>query len=375
MAIRRLGGVLVAVVVGMALAGGSGDASVEAIAETVVVAGGPCGDAVLGTTCQAYFPDVARDPYGDADDLLMVYRWAADHANKPSQLRMVRSRDGGATWLPATPFVVAGTDGLDRRDPSLTVSRGGRLLLSYFVADVATSATSGTVVSYRDADDAAFSVPAVVRSSTLPHPATSAKIVELTNGQLLIPLYGASSAGGPTQAVVVASVDGGQTWDGTLSGRQKTIAASATESYQEPALAEVGPGHVRAVLRVESAAGPASAVQADSYGDTYLTTWGAPWALGVPMHGPELLTVPGTDYVPYLWSQPSGTTSRPTMIAVRRGAVGWPQTPHRTLYAATTYDTGYPSTVAVSATQFVTVVYDEARLAVLALRYLVTDVG
>jgi len=376
MAIRRLGGLFAVLVVGMGLAGGSGDASVgRAIAETVVVAGGPCGDAALGVTCQAYFPDVAQDPHGDADDLVMVYRWAAEHANKPSQLRMVRSRDGGATWLPATPFVVADAAGLDHRDPSLTTLRGGRLLLSYFVADAATSAASGTAVAYRDADDVAFSVPAVVYSSTLPHPATSAKIVELTNGKLLIPVYGASAAGGPVQTAVVASVDGGLTWDGRVPGRQKTIAATASESYQEPALVEVAPGHVRAIMRVESAAGTGSAVQSDSYGDTYLTTWGAPWALGVPMHGPEILAVPGTSYVPYLWSQPNGTTSRPTMVAVRRGAVDWPQTPRRTLYAATTYDTGYPSTVAVNATQFVTVVYDEARLAVIALRYFVTDVG
>ncbi len=340
-----------------------------AVVQVVAVAGGSCGDPALGTSCRPYFPDVARDPHGDGDDLLAVYRWAADHATRPSQLRMVRSGDGGATWQAATPFVVAAGSGLDYRDPSLTTLRGGRLLLSYFVND---GATTRTEVVRRDASGVAFSAPAPVFSSTLPHPATSAKIVELANGQLLIPLYGAPAPGGDAHAIVVASLDGGLTWDGRRPGRQKTIASAAGTHYQEPAIVEVTPGHVRAVMRVETAAGTVSAVQSDSYGNTYLTAWGPPWALGVAMHGPELLTVPGTGYLPYLWCQP-GQHGRPTMIAVRRGAAGWPGTPRWPLYAASTADTGYPGTVALGADRLVTLVYDESRAAVIALRYAVTE--
>ena len=345
--------------------------SAEAVAvQTVAVTGGPCGDPALGADCRPYFPDVARDPHGDGDDLLAVYRWAVDHVSRPSQLRMVRSRDGGATWQAATPFVVASAAGLDFRDPSLTTMRNGRLLLSYFVND---GTTTRTEVVHRDTDGVAFSAPAPVLSSTLPHPATSAKIVELANGQLLIPVYGTPAGNAYRQSAVVASLDGGLSWDGRVTGRQKTLAAAAGTHYQEPAIAEVAPGHVRALVRVETAAGSVSAVQSDSYGGTYLTTWGRPWALGVPMHGPELLTVPGTDQVPYLWSQP-GNGSRPTMIAVRRGAVPWPATPRWPLYAPATPDAGYPGTVALSAAQLVTVVYDETRSAVIAVRYPVTDV-
>jgi hypothetical protein len=339
-------------------------------AQTVAVTGGPCGDPALGTECRPYFPDVARDPHGDGDDLLAVYRWAVDHVSRPSQLRMVRSRDGGATWQAAAPFVVAGAAGLDFRDPSLTTLRSGRLLLSYFVND---GTTTRTEVVHRDTDGVAFSAPAPVLSSTLPHPATSAKIVELNNGQLLIPVYGTPAGGAYRQSAVVVSVDGGLSWDGRGTGRQKTLAAAAGTHYQEPAIAEVAPGHVRAIMRVETAAGSGSAVQSDSYGGTYLTTWGSPWSLGVPMHGPELLAVPGTDRVPYLWSQP-GAGSRPTMIAVRRGAVPWPATPRWPLYAPATSDAGYPGTVALSAARLVTVVYDEARSAIIAVRYPVTDV-
>ena len=338
--------------------------------QTVVITGGPCGDPALGTECRPYFPDVARDPHGDGDDLLAVYRWAADHTSRPGQLRMVRSRDGGATWQPATPFVVAAGSGLDFRDPSLTTLRGGRLLLSYFVHD---GTTTRTEVVHRDTDGAAFSAPATVLSSTLPHPATSAKIVELANGQLLVPIYGTPEGGGEGQAAIVAFLDGGLSWDGRAPGRQKTIAAAPGTHYQEPAIAEVSPGHVRAIVRAETAAGPVSAVQSDSYGNTHLTTWTRPWELGIPMHSPEVLTIPGTDQVPYLWSQP-GPHRRPTMVAVRRGAVPWPATPRWPLYVPSTTDSGYPGTVALGASRLVTVVYDEIRNAVIAVRYAVTDV-
>lgn len=356
----------------------------QAVTQTVVVPGGPCGDPVLGTNCQAYFPDLVKDPHGDANDLLMVYRWSSAHSKMPSQLRMMRSTDGGATWAPATPFVVADYSDVDYRDPSLSVITKAdgtkRLLLSYFVSDGQTAAIIQTQVKRRDTATGAYSAPVAVYSSTIPYPATSAKIVQTGTGQLLIPLYGTPSGGGTHDAVIVASTDYGATWDGRLTGRQKTI-ASGSLYYQEPALAVVGPGHVRAIVRAQTAVGPSvttNAVQTDSYDNTYMTSWDTPHTLGVMMHGPEILTIPGTSYVPYLWSQPnaaSSPTNRPTMIGIRRGNVSWADTPKRVLYdPGVTNDSGYPGTVALNTNQLVTVVYDEARRAAIALRYIVSDV-
>lgn len=374
-----IGLTMVLAVGGMPATAEPADLSPQAIVQTVVVPGGPCGDAALGTNCQAYFPDLERDPHGDADDLLMVYRWSSEHVHRPSQLRMMRSRDGGASWQQATPFIVADHERLDYRDPSITALSSGRLVLSYFVSDGDTGAAIQSQVKRRDTDNAAFSAPVQVFSSTLPRPVTSAKVVEMTNGQLLMPLYGTPSAGGRQHAIVVASVDGGVTWDGRVTGRQKTIASNASYNYQEPAIAEVAPGHVRAIIRVATSTGASTnAVQTDSYGDTYMSTWAAPSSLGVMMHGPEILTVPGTSYVPYLWGQPntaSSPTNRPTRIAVRRGQVTWPNTPQHTIYnPATTYDSSYPGTVALDGSRLVTVVYDEARRAAIALRYPLADV-
>jgi len=374
-----LGLIMVLAVGGMPATAEPADLGPQAVVQTIAVPGGPCGDPVLGTNCQAYFPDLVEDPHGDADDLLMVYRWSSAHVHAPSQLRMMRSRDGGATWQQATPFIVAAYLDVDYRDPSLTALSNGRLLLSYFVSDGQTGAVIQTQVKRRDADNAAFSAPVQVFSSTIPRPVTSAKIVEMTNGQLLIPLYGTPSGSSHHTAVVVASVDGGVTWDGRITGRQKTIASSTSAKYQEPAIAEVAPGHVRAIIRVATATGAsANAVQTDSYGNTYMTTWSAPSSLGVIMHGPEILTIPGTSYVPYLWSQPNsatGPTNRPTRIGVRRGQVLWADTPKHTLYnPGSTHDSGYAGTVALDTSRLVTVVYDESRRAAIVLRYTVADV-
>lgn len=359
--------------------GATTDVEPQAIVQTIAVPGGPCGDPALGTTCRAYFPDLAHDPHGDADDLLLVYRWSSAHSQKASQLRMMRSRDGGATWAQATPFIVADLENYDFRDPSLTTMRSGRLLLSYFVASGSTGAFVQTQVKRRDADNAAFSAPVRVFSSTMPRPYTSAKIAELRNGQLLLPVYGTPTGGSRQQAAVIASVDGGVTWDGRVSGRQKTFAANASLNYQEPAVTEIEAGHVRAVVRVSTSAGAStSGVQVDSYNNTYLTTWTTPSSLGVAMHGPEVSFIPGTNLVPTLWSQPNASTSptnRPTMVAIRRTDVLWSATPKRVLYnPGSNWDSGYPSTVAIGTTRLVTAVYDTARSAAIVLRYNVADV-
>ncbi|WP_158564288.1 sialidase family protein [Jiangella anatolica] len=369
-----------------ALIGGPHAPAAAAIVEAVVVPGAPCGDPELGTNCQAYFPDIANDPFGDADDLLMVYRWSSAHQGVAGQLRMMRSTDGGATWAPADPFVVADYPATDYRDPSLAVitkaDGSKRLLLSYFAAFGTNFGSIQTQVKRRDTATGAFSAPVQVFSSTLPSPATSAKIIQMANGQLLIPLYGTNPSTGYQDAVVVASVDDGVSWDGRLTGRQKTIAAgSAGRYFQEPAIAQIDPGDIRAVLRVSSDTSPSTtayAMQSESYDNTYLTTWTTPWSMGVRMHAPELFRIPGTNLIPYLWSEPNAATSptnRPVRITVRRTDSVWTETPRYTLYnPGSTWDAGYSGTVAIGTTRLVSVVYDEDRRAAIVLRYNVADV-
>jgi hypothetical protein len=273
---------------------------------------------------------------------------------------------------------------LDFRDPSLSVTLQGRLFLSYFSQTVSPRESHAAQVRYRDKGQTAFTAPVTVKSSTLQAPYTTSKIVQLTDGRLLMTVYGVPKAGGPHQSAVIASTDGGVTWDGTLTGHQKTVGSSSSIYYQEPAITEIEPGHVRMIIRSTTNSGGGTVngpgYQSDSYNNTYMNTWTAPSSLGVRMHAPELLHIPGTNLVPTIWSQPNAgpagsVTLRPTIRRMRHTDVLWNDTPSRLLYQPNSgWDAGYSSTVAIGTTKLITVVYDTSRRGVFAVRYNVSDV-
>lgn len=345
--------------------------SPQAVVETVAVAGSPCGDSALGVNCRGYFPDLVEDP--TTGDLLLVYRWSSEHAQQESEIRLKRSTNGGVSW--SAPTVVAKAANTDYRDPSIAAIRSGahtgRLLLSYFVANATTGASSASRVRYKDPSMASFSGGTVVTSSNLVAPYTTSKVVPLANGQVLMPVYGTPVGGGPHRAAVIVSVDGGVTFDGAAVGRQKTVASSATLPFQEPAIEELQPGHVQMLIRTTGVG-----YQSDSYDNTYMSTWTAPFSRPERIHAPELVLIPGTNLYPVLWSEPNAAnTLRPVKIKLRRFDVLWENTPTRTLYTPSSgWDAGYSSTVPLSSTQLITAVYDESRRAVLTLRYGTADV-
>jgi hypothetical protein len=358
------------------------DVEPQAIVETVAVAGAACGNSELGTNCQGYFPDIERDP--TSGNLLMVYRWSSAHTKKASEIRMVRSTNDGASWSGMT--VLAQATDTDYRDPSLTAIKSGphagRLLLTYYVANATTGAASAARVRYKDSGMSSFSGGTIVTSSNLTGPYTTSKVVPLANGQILMPVYGSPTDGGPQRAAVIVSVDGGVTFDGAAAGRQKTVASSSTVYFQEPAITELQPGHVEMIIRAQTKPGgvttDVAGYQSDSYDNTYLTTWTAPIQRDVRMHGPELGLIPGTNLYPVLWSEPNSPTNktyRPVKIKLRHTDVLWEDTPTHTLYSpASGWDAGYSSTIALSSTQLITAVYDTSRRGVFTLKYNTTDV-
>src|SRR5439155_24788502 len=130
-------------------------------------------------------------------DLLVVYYDSPEHVSPAGRISLVRSRDAGRTW--SAPTVIVDTP-LDDRDPSITVTRSGTLLVSYFVRN--DDGTSGGVFVARS-DDGGNTWSRDARVDTdLVGPATSARIVELANGDLLIPIYGGAKDGANTRASV-----------------------------------------------------------------------------------------------------------------------------------------------------------------------------
>lgn len=77
--------------------------------------------------------------------------------------------------------------------------------------------------------------------------------VQLSDGTLLIPVYGAVGRATCSSAVLYRSIDGGQTWTelSTMArGRPQT------RHYHEPAVLELSPGHLLGLHRVADSKGP-----------------------------------------------------------------------------------------------------------------------
>lgn len=300
-----------------------------------------------------YFPSVAKLANGQ---LLVVYYDSPAHTSPTGRIALVRSRDLGRTW--SAPEIVVDTP-LDDRDPSITVTRRGRILLSYFVHDDNAVPSSSEVFVIRSDDDGAtWSRPAPV-ATLMTGAATSSRIVELADGDLLIPIYGGEYEGSKQRAAIVRSRDGGLTWPRD----QEVVIASALEvSYQEPALADLG-GRLLAFMRGDSDNNAAYESRSLDGG----RTWSAPVPIGLAAQASDLLPL-ATDarrttsavHAWGDWSRKYGD-SRPTLAQVVR----WPEGAGALVFGEPTVvynghcdDASYPSSVLLDDGRLFVVFYD-----------------
>lgn len=168
--------------------------------------------------------------------ILMVYRQGTDHvAARDGIIRMSRSFDQGRTWSAVTTILTGSPAGTDLRDPCVSLSRDGtKIYLTYFKG---TAALGAAGVFFRVSTDGGTTWDAEIRVDTpLPYAASSAPVVELNTGTLVIPYYGRSGAETFDSIWVAKSVNQGATWVSTriLNGQ------TATTNYQEPYIAMKG---------------------------------------------------------------------------------------------------------------------------------------
>jgi hypothetical protein len=269
------------------------------------------------------------------------------------RISMVQSGDSGRTWSP--PRVVVDTP-FDDRDPSLTITRTGRLLMSYFVGDSGTEPSAGVFVARSDDDGATWSEPVRVETA-LAGSATSSKIIEAANGDLLIPIYGTPPRDANSRATMVRSRDGGRTWPGR---DEVVIAATPGISFTEPALAAAD-GRMLAMIRTDRTDNVAYAVRSLDGG----ATWSEPSPSGTAAQSSELVPLRGEPAMTLVhvwadWSHHWGD-SRPTVAQMVRWPAGTP-TPvfgePRALYNSNCDDTGYPSGVVLDDGRLFVVFYD-----------------
>lgn len=298
-----------------------------------------------------YFPSIAKLRNGE---LLVVYYDSPEHVSPAGRISLVRSRDAGRTW--SAPTVIVDTP-LDDRDSSITVTRSGRLLVSYFVRN---DDGTGGGVFVTESDDGGKTWSRDVRVDTgLIGPATSARIVELANGDLLIPIYGGAKAGANTRASVVRSRDRGVSWP---RRQEVQIAAAPGINFQEPALADVD-GRLLALMRTDRSDNTAYETWSLDHG----ATWSEPTAIGLAAQASELVVLPSQDRphgsVVHAWADWSRRygDSRPTVVQMIR----WPRSATapvfgepQLLYNGHCDDAGYPSAVVLDDGRLFVVFYD-----------------
>ena len=297
-----------------------------------------------------YFPSVVKLRDGR---LLVVYYDSPEHVSPLGRISMVESRDEGRTWSP--PRVVLDTP-FDDRDPSLAITRKGRLLLSYFARDSKTAKSAGVFVARSDDDGATWSEPVRVET-VLDNPATSSKIAEAANGDLLIPIYGSANDDVNSHVAIVRSRDGGLTWPRL---EEVEITAIPGISIMEPALATAD-GRMLMVMRTDRPDNLAYVARSLDGG----ATWSEPSVFGMAAQASEFVPIPGEPAmtIAHLWADWSHHwgDSRPTVAQLIRWPTGSTAPvfgePHA-LYNSNCDDASYPSGVVLDDGRLFVVFYD-----------------
>ena len=221
----------------------------------------------------AYSHNAVVELLQDGDLMVVVQeqkrRRYRTHVDPTSKAILLRSKDGGHTWDPATRIVAAAGDGEAINDPSIRQLSDGTLILDYFKWRCGTddevpsgSYWGGSNVRGLDGEHYAWLTGVHVRRSSdggrswseeIPVPAptgdctaVSDPVIELPNGEVLIPMYTAAPAG-PSDTVVMRSGDGGRTWkDPVTVGHDP----SGYRQYQEPSLLYLPSGKLICMMRV-----------------------------------------------------------------------------------------------------------------------------
>ncbi|MEM3046840.1 MAG: sialidase family protein [Candidatus Bathyarchaeia archaeon] len=191
-------------------------------------------------------------------EVIAVVRGGAGHIGIEGRLDLLRSMDGGETWLP--PFTVAQSE-WDDRNPALGQSRDGTLILAYHhqgsydeggryapgLGRVDTYVTRSRDFGYT------WEPPRPLSLEPFRGRSPYGKIVTLPDGTLLMPVYGertgvvAEEAKAPAGAAdfsyVLRSRDDGLTWEDP-----SLIAAG----FNEAGLVRLGNGELLAALRSEA---------------------------------------------------------------------------------------------------------------------------
>ena len=187
------------------------------------------------------FPGLARL---DDGTLITVYRKGVLHYKDRGYLVSKRSTDGGETW--SEEMTVVDNPDLDVRDSNIALLSDGTLIVNYFQYDHELPGTvrNGLRVVHSHDGGETWGEPVLVGTGSFV--ATSAPVLELPNGDVLMAYYGSHEGSKYATAYVNRSDDGGNWWQG------ETVIASGPaygKPFQEPNLLLLDNGDILATIR------------------------------------------------------------------------------------------------------------------------------
>ena len=205
----------------------------------------------------AAFPSLQRHPSGD---LYVVFRIAPQHAQDQhthidvrSTALLKTSTDGGQSWTPVGQPITGHLPQSGVQDPSLTLLADGTFLLTYFhwryepehPAARRDAIFEGAWVRRSTDQGQSWSEPVHVPVNGATELAVSEPVIEQADGTLLLAGYASTDDGGQA-AFFSRSTDGGRSWS-----PPSRIAhdPSGMIDFQEPALLDLGEGHLLCVMR------------------------------------------------------------------------------------------------------------------------------
>lgn len=218
------------------------------------------------------FPGITETTGGT---LLLVYRAAATHAPSKGVIIQKTSGDGGATWSAGGTIASHATN--DVREPQVTRLVSGDIALVYSQYSASATYLAGDQVYISKSSDNGGTWGTAVNIPTdfTDYSYTSAPVVELPNGDLILPVYGEDTGDSYFSTRVVRSTDGGDTWaniavvgDGQADSRH----------YSEPNIVLLTNGNLLCLMRSDTPnqnAGQFYAAWSTNGGDT----WTAPAAV------------------------------------------------------------------------------------------------
>ena len=229
------------------------------------------------------------------------------HSDPSSTAVLLRSQDGGNTWDPKTKTVVAETKGEAINDPAIKQLRDGTLILTYFKwrsggdDEVPAGDPTDTVRSL-DGEHYAWGTGVYTKRSLdngvsweeevkVPVPTgdntgVSDPVIQVPNGDLLIPLYGVHPGESP-RVTIMRSSDGGESWGDPVTAAFDPL---GFVYFEEPSLLYLPSGKLVCMMRVHRRAEQEYGYylyQTDSY--DLGQTWSVPNRTPIWGHPPHMV--------------------------------------------------------------------------------------